>query len=143
MHLNLRNNKIHSIGNLSTAPVSTHMQNLDLAENPLHCECSLFAISKLLEKQSDYEDRSIYYCFAENWQHPLKSYLESAEHFCDTQRSSYGPSIWSVFFNFLGLLISCLLIAVVFAFILLKAYKAVDCKLVSYAPVPQEAPVEV
>ncbi|KAE9551321.1 hypothetical protein FO519_005472 [Halicephalobus sp. NKZ332] len=143
MNLNLRNNKIHSIGNLSLAPAFTNLQNLDLAENPLSCDCSLFSVLKLLQRQTDFEDRSIYYCFAENWQHPLKSYLESAEHYCDTQRTSYGPSIWSVLFNFLGLLITCLLVAFVFAFILLKIYKAIDCKLVSYAPVPQENPVEV
>uniref|UniRef100_A0AC34PZV5 Uncharacterized protein n=1 Tax=Panagrolaimus sp. JU765 TaxID=591449 RepID=A0AC34PZV5_9BILA len=140
--LNLQNNRIHSIGNLSTSPVATHLQDLELGNNPLHCECSLFSVAKLLKIQPDYADRSIYYCFADNWQHPLKSYFEVNERFCDNE-NLYGPSLLAMFFNIIGMLILCSAVAVLFGFIMLRAYRTVGCKIASYAPVPSEPPVEV
>uniref|UniRef100_A0AC34F7G1 LRRCT domain-containing protein n=1 Tax=Panagrolaimus sp. ES5 TaxID=591445 RepID=A0AC34F7G1_9BILA len=143
VHLNLRGNRLHHVANLSLSPVSATLQDLDIAENPLRCDCSLFEISKQIQRQPDYSDRSLYYCFAENWQHPLKSYLDSAENFCES-RTEFSPTLSTLIINFAGLLITCLAVAAIFACIILKAYRAVDCKLASYAPVPQsETPVDV
>lgn len=143
VHLNLRGNRLHHISNLSLSAVASTLQDLDIAENPLRCDCALFEISKQIQRQPDFSDRSLYYCFAENWQHPLKSYLDSAENFCES-RTEYSPTLTTLIINFAGLLITCIAVAAIFACIILKAYRAVDCKLASYAPVPQsETPVDV
>lgn len=143
MHLNLRGNRLHHIANFTIAAAAHSLQDLDVAENPLRCDCALFEISKQIQRQPDYSDRSLYYCFAENWQHPLKSYLDSAVNFCES-RAEFSPTLGTLILNFAGLLITCLAVACIFACVLLKAYRAVDCKLANYAPVPQsETPVDV
>uniref|UniRef100_A0A7E4VQC2 LRRCT domain-containing protein n=1 Tax=Panagrellus redivivus TaxID=6233 RepID=A0A7E4VQC2_PANRE len=146
VHLNLRRNKLHSTKNLIQTTLKTTLIDLDIAENPLRCECNLFALAPLLSRQADYTDRSQYYCFAENWQHPLKSYLDSAEHFCSaSEREDSSGTIATFIINSLALLVFCLVVAVIIAYFILKIYNHMHCKgWSSYTPVAQnDLPVDL
>uniref|UniRef100_A0A1I7ZAX6 LRRCT domain-containing protein n=1 Tax=Steinernema glaseri TaxID=37863 RepID=A0A1I7ZAX6_9BILA len=100
-HLNLKNNLLHFITNFS-APTVSCLHEIDVADNPLLCDCSLSDIAHLLMTLPHIADRSHYYCFASNWQHPLLPYLANI-HSCS---STSLENIIPMFVNFALFLIA-------------------------------------
>ncbi|KAI6173680.1 hypothetical protein M3Y98_01107700 [Aphelenchoides besseyi] len=142
LSLNAHDNLIHSLGNF-TETQFTCLKELDLSVNPLNCDCSLAILAPILEHQPGFEDRTQYYCFADSWQHPLQSYVQSAE-FCREQAE--GDRFVSLFLNFLGLLAAFVIIAGVSAIAMLRVCSTLSKRMMpfSYKPVIQsEIPVDL
>ncbi|TKR67133.1 hypothetical protein L596_023334 [Steinernema carpocapsae] len=114
-HLNLKNNLLHYVSNFTT-PTLSCLHEIDVADNPLVCDCSLSPISHLLVTLPHIEDRSHYYCFASNWQHPLLPYLSNIHSCSPTSLDNLIP----MFVNFALFLIAFGILIIVGTFLMSK-----------------------
>ncbi|CAD5234099.1 unnamed protein product [Bursaphelenchus xylophilus] len=132
MSLSSRGNFIHLLGNFSEDQFSC-LKEMDLARNPLKCDCSLALLSPILEHQAGYTDRSEYYCFSDNWQHPLRAYVESAR-FCQDQ--SDEDRFTPLLLNFMGILTVFIVLAGLAVFLMFRFCAVLSKRVMPFAYKP-------
>lgn len=91
-YLDVSQNQIHYVLNISTLERS-QLHELDLSQNPLICECSLAEITPLLSNRTSSYGTDAYYCFAGQWQYPLRNYIENVKS-CLYRRSDWLSTLW-------------------------------------------------
>uniref|UniRef100_A0A915CQ09 Toll-like receptor 3 n=1 Tax=Ditylenchus dipsaci TaxID=166011 RepID=A0A915CQ09_9BILA len=87
VELVLRENQLQDVGRFSEKQLKC-LKELDLGVNPLECDCSLMTLDNVLKQQANFYDRTEYYCFIDNWQHSLGTYLESNSQLCEYQKGT-------------------------------------------------------
>ncbi|KAI1716317.1 leucine rich repeat domain-containing protein [Ditylenchus destructor] len=147
-HIEVRDNRIQTLGNMSRAQIDC-LKEFDVGLNPLICHCSLVQFAIILQQQPSIEDRSEYYCFADDWQHSLKAYLEGSADFCEITASKSNGGlryITTLLVNMLGIVSLLVGGAALIAFVVFKLSNLVGYRFIpfAYKPVPQtEAPVSL
>lgn len=98
--LDASNNHIHSIANFTTMRLK-NLKDLNLAKNPLNCECKLSELIYLFSNDTYYKS-DYYYCFYGTWKYSLQFYVKNMQ-LC-TSSSKFLPTFLYFVLFLIGLI---------------------------------------